>query len=171
MFLKTWSCDIQSIWDTFFHINIESLLFYDCMSLWFKIRLFAVFYSNAKCYIIYIADYCVPEVFPRFWHSSLGEISKMALLVFLILKVTRTVWWNSFSKYNVYLFYLPSPWTWRNHGIFLTKHQFEHITLTPALSDLDKRNFIPIKILCWVTLASQGLCNNLENTVDKHMIE
>lgn len=58
------------------------------MSLWSKIRVFAVFYCNAKCYIICIADYCVPVVFPRFWHISLGEISKMALLVFLILTVT-----------------------------------------------------------------------------------
>lgn len=46
-----------------------------------------MFYCNAKCYIIYIADYCVPVVFPRFGPISLGEISKMALLVFLILKV------------------------------------------------------------------------------------
>lgn len=48
-----------------------------------KIRLLAV--QNA---IICNADYHVPTVFPRFWHISFGEISKMALLVFLMLKIT-----------------------------------------------------------------------------------
>lgn len=38
--------------------------------------------------IICNADYHVPIVFPRFWHISFGEISKVALLVFLMLKIT-----------------------------------------------------------------------------------
>lgn len=94
------SCDKRSIRGVFFWINTEPSLVYGCYSIipfsghtmifhcgW-NIRLLAVLYCKGKMLSSVTLMPRAPVVFPRFRHRSLGELSRMALPLFLVVKIT-----------------------------------------------------------------------------------
>lgn len=176
------SCDKRSIRGVFFWINTEPSLVYGCYSIipfsghtmifhcgW-NIRLLAVLYCKGKMLssvTLMLARLWFSEVSASFlrWAFQNGSspLSRGK-------NNGRTTRWNHFS--DTACAFIPSPNNrWRADGIVFARHEFEDITLTMALSGLDKRSFMPIKVLCQVTWAPAWLWIHLEHTAEKHLIE